>query len=176
MSLQAYVIFRFNFWLSFQRLCRRLLRGQAIGLLVAEVLVKQRQKLVLLEHRIAVHSITCGLLLPLQRGVVCECLSVCLLVTTTSCAETAELIEIPFDVWTRRGPRQPCCQVGVRLPHGKGHFQGSYLGIPDLPRSIFSTLFARGHQRCGLWIPVYCRNLLLLVFFGVNLVGRSDKQ
>jgi len=36
-----------------------------------------------------------------------------------------------------------------------------YYYTPTCPRSIFSTLFARGLQRCGFWPPVCCSNLSL---------------
>ena len=52
--------------------------------------------------RIAVQSVRCGLLLPMSRSL---CESVCLLVTTVSCAKTAERIEMPFEVWTRVGSK-----------------------------------------------------------------------
>ena len=51
-------------------------------------------------------------------SVLCVSLSVCLLVTTVSCAETAEQIEIPFGVWTWVGPRNHV-SGGPRI-HGMG--------------------------------------------------------
>jgi len=40
--------------------------------------------------------------------------------------------------------------------HGKGHFLGVILAhVRTCPRSTFSTIFTRGQQRCGLWLPVY---------------------
>jgi len=56
----------------------------------------------------------CGISLQVQRG-----LCVCLFVTTMSCAETAEPIEMPFGVWTRVSPN-----VGPDPLREKGNFGG----------------------------------------------------
>jgi len=46
---------------------------------------------------------------------------------------------------------------------------------PICPRSMFSTLFARGLNRCGLWLPVYCSNLLLNVADNLNGFAAKEK-
>ena len=46
---------------------------------------------------------------------------ICLLATTMSCAETAELIKMSFGVWTRVGPRNYVLG-GCFHPQGKGQF------------------------------------------------------
>ena len=61
------------------------------------------------------------LLLPVCLGMcVCVCLSVCvsvcLLVTTNSCAKTAEPVEIPFAVLTRVGRRNRVLDGNPNLP------------------------------------------------------------
>jgi len=63
----------------------------------------------------------CDLLLWTVAWSVCLSLSVCLLVTTVSCAKTAELIKVPFGAWTL--VRKLTCHNGVTqccLPHGRG--------------------------------------------------------
>ena len=87
-----------------------------------------------------------------------------LLVTSVTPAETAEPIEMPSGTWTHAGPKEPRFTRGharipygnggshTRIPYCKGHFWGSYTWA--CPRSIFSTLFASGHQRCELWLSV----------------------
>ena len=52
---------------------------------------------------------------------VCLCVSVSLLFTFVSPAETAELIEMPFGWVTQVGPRNHVLD-GVEIPHGKGQF------------------------------------------------------
>jgi len=42
---------------------------------------------------------------PFLVCILCVCLCVCRLVTTVSCAETAEPIEVPFEMWTQVEPR-----------------------------------------------------------------------
>ena len=84
-------------------------------------------------------------------------LSVCLLVTCVSRAKMAESIKMPFGVWARDVPRNHDLGGG-RGPEPSR--EGTVLGVivghvqPACPRSIFSTLFARGRQRCDLWLPV----------------------
>jgi len=53
--------------------------------------------------------------------------------------------------------------VGGQDTHGKGHFWGTLMlgHAQTCPRSISSTSFARGQQRCGLRIPVYRSKLSL---------------
>ena len=62
----------------------------------------------------------CGISLQVQRG---SC--VCLFVTTMSCAETAEPIEMPFGVWTRVSPN-----VGPDPLRERGNFGDSVGYIP----------------------------------------------
>jgi len=50
--------------------------------------------------------------------------SVCLLVTTKSCAKTAEPIKIPSGMWTRVGPRNLVLGGGPDLPK-----EGANLGV-----------------------------------------------
>ena len=83
------------------------------------------------------------------------CVSVCREPLHT---RTDELIEMLFGVWT-------CVWVqGTIKWRSRTPREGTLLGILWLartyPRSIFSALFARGHELCSLWLPVYCRNLL----------------
>ena len=47
--------------------------------------------------------------------------SVCLLVTTMSCASMAQAIEMPFGLWTQLGPRH---QLGLGSFRGRGNFGG----------------------------------------------------
>jgi len=47
--------------------------------------------------------------------------SVCLSVTVVSPAKTAEPIDMPFELWTRAGPRSHALD-GVPIPHAKGKF------------------------------------------------------
>jgi len=49
--------------------------------------------------------------------------SVCLSVTIVSPAKTAELIKMPFGLWTRVGPRNHVLD-GVQIPHRKWLFRG----------------------------------------------------
>ena len=62
----------------------------------------------------------CGISLQVQRG-----LCVCLFVTTMSCAETDEPIEMPFGVWTRVSPN-----VGPDPLRERGNFGESVGYIP----------------------------------------------
>jgi len=65
------------------------------------------------------------------------CLCVCLLVTTVSCAKTAQPIEMPFGMWTRRGSTND--RLGATgSSHGKGPF--GVIFAHTCQRSIFSTL------------------------------------
>jgi len=51
--------------------------------------------------------------------------------TDVSCAKTAELIEVPFGLWTRVGPRKHVL-YGAQIPCGKGQLLGerTYPGVP----------------------------------------------
>jgi len=66
---------------------------------------------------------------------------------------------------TRKGPIMNHV-IGGSLDRPR---EGALRHGPTCLRSIFSTLFARGQQRCGLWPPVYCSNLLFAALF-VSLV------
>ena len=66
------------------------------------------ERVIIIYSRHCMHAVhgCAGLLLPMSCG-----LSVCLLVTTMSCAKTAEPVEMSFDLWTRmscRSYRQHC--------------------------------------------------------------------
>ena len=111
-------------------------------------------------------SIRCGLLLQTKRGLpVCVRL-IALSVTRASCAKTAEPIEMLLSLWTR-GCTESHVLSGdeARItPHTRDTFGGSVLVGPaqTCRRSIFSTVFVRGQQRCGPWLPVQCSNLFIL--------------
>jgi len=64
----------------------------------------------------------CGLLLPVFRVV---CMSVCVDIIM-SCAKTAELIKMPFGMWTRVGSRNHVLSGGSKIPQGKGQFLKGY--------------------------------------------------
>jgi len=84
-----------------------------------------------------------------------------LLVTTVRCDETTALIDMLFVVWTLR-VQGTIDFVGAQIPPtGRVTFGVVLWHTETWPRSIFSTLFARGQERCGFWLPVYCSNLLL---------------
>jgi len=51
------------------------------------------------------------------------CLSVCLSVTVVRPAKTAEPMEMPFELWTRVGPRNNVL-LRVHIPTGRGNFEG----------------------------------------------------
>ena len=71
-------------------------------------------------------------------------------------AKAAKLTEMPFGLWTGGGTKEPCFRWGPGSPR-EGALWGSYLGMSDLPRSIFSTLFARGSSDAvSAWLPVNC--------------------
>jgi len=53
------------------------------------------------------------------------CWSVCLSVTIVSPAKTAELIEMPFGMWTRVSPRDYVLD-GLQIPNGKQRFCGGW--------------------------------------------------
>ena len=72
---------------------------------------------VLLLYQVASHSKMRPIVTDVFRGLY---LSVCLLVSTMSCAKTAELIEMSFATWTRVGPKNHVPDGG-RIPHGKGY-------------------------------------------------------
>jgi len=58
-----------------------------------------------------------------------------------------------FGMWTS-GPMEPCSRWGSGSSHRNGTL-GFILGHTQAcPHSISATWFARGHQWCGLWLPV----------------------
>jgi len=78
-------------------------------------------------------------------------------------------------VWTSR-PKEPCTCGGTHPLAGRSTFCGVILGhARTCLRSIFSTLFARRLQRCGLCLPVYCINLFKIMIFD-QLFIRSQTQ
>ena len=55
--------------------------------------------------------------------------------------------------------------MGVRIfPHGKGHSGGHTWACPDLPRSTFLELFARGSSDAASGYQ-YCSNLFCLLLY-----------
>jgi len=74
----------------------------------------------------------------------CVCLSVCL-----SVGHEHELCQngwtdrdaLSVDLWE---PKEPCFGWGLRSPHRKGHFWGSYMGMPRLACSRYSQLYSLG--------------------------------
>jgi len=79
--------------------------------------------------------------------------SVCFSVTSASSAKTAEPIEMSFAAWT--------------LEARNYVLDGNPDPVDSCPQSILSILFDRVQQRCGLWLPVWCSNLLLLGRIGI---------
>jgi len=73
--------------------------------------------------------------------------------------KTVESVEMPFGMWTL-GPMEPLLGGGPDPPW-EGAILGLYLACPDLPVVDILTLFTRGQERYGLWLPVCCSNLLL---------------
>ena len=55
----------------------------------------------------------------------CVCLSVCLFITTMSCAKTAEPVEMLLSKWTPVGPRNHLLAWGPDPPKGEEQFWGS---------------------------------------------------
>ena len=73
------------------------------------------------------------------------CLSVCPLVTTVSCAKTAEPIAaISSEMWIHGAPNEPRICWAL-IPPDNNYTGGRTCPCPDA-RSIFSTLFARGSK------------------------------
>ena len=101
------------------------------------------------------------------------CLSVCLLVTSTSCAVTYEPIKMPSRTSTRVGSRnhvlgrvQDPPREGTFFVGGEEHFPTccKLYGISGV-RLIFATLLGRWPQRCGLSSPVLQQRVCI---FGPN--------
>ena len=98
------------------------------------------------------------------------CLSVCLLVTSTSCAITYEPIKMPSGTSTRVGSRnhvlgrvQDPPREGTFFVGGEEHFPTccKLYGITGV-RLIFATLLGRWPQRCGLSSPVLQQRVCIL--------------
>ena len=70
---------------------------------------------------------------------------------------------MPSGLWTR-GAKESRTGPGLPPPTGRGTVGECMFSLVGKRSacSTYSTLLARGQQRCGLWLPVYCRNLLLL--------------
>ena len=90
-----------------------------------------------------------------------------------SCAKTPEPIEMPFAMWTQVSTRNRVLAWEI-FPPQKGHFGGVHLPAHCKVlriygmRSIFSTLFGRWQQRCGL-----SPSLLQQVFIIVVIILRN---
>jgi len=70
-------------------------------------------------------------------------------------AKTAEPIEMPFDMWTRVGPRNYILNRGFISPHiRRGNFVGEKGPAHDMPahaqRSIYSKRPQKGAERYGV--------------------------
>jgi len=102
---------------------------------------------------------SCGLLLlTLWRD-----LSVCMFIMTVSPAKPAEPIEIPLRGCGFVGPQKPRVTWGRTHPNWRGTFGDHALAWPDSHAVDMYDLISTGQQRCGLYLPVYCSNLLLLL-------------
>jgi len=95
------------------------------------------------------------------------CASLCL-VTTVNLTETAEqIVMLLGGIWTKKGPRNHML-VGDLDPWGRGKFRGHVpthcraQGAPGV-RLIFSPLFDRWKQRCGLSLSVLQQLVLSLL-------------
>jgi len=70
-------------------------------------------------------------------------------------------IKMLFGVWTHGGPSNHVLSGGPDPPSKKQHFWRIILKhAQTCPRPILSMLFSRGHELCGLRLPVYCSSLL----------------
>ena len=82
------------------------------------------------------------------------CLSVCLLITTKSCAKTAEPIEMPGGVWTRVGGNNDTFSVSTALDYTLSHDQlraASLVGRNDVTwRSSLSNYERVGGRHCNV--------------------------
>jgi len=72
--------------------------------------------------------------------------------------ETDEPIEVLFGMWTRVAPRNHVLNEALRIPPQE---EALTWGIPEHVKtcqqstySTYSTLFARGQQRCDLRLPL----------------------
>ena len=87
-------------------------------------------------------------------------LSVCLFVTR-AWAVLKRLNRSRCHLWCDLvGPKKPrsrWCPDPLPAPHMKEHFWDGHAWIcSDLPAVVFTTLFTRGQQRCGLWLQLVC--------------------
>ena len=107
---------------------------------------------------------------------VCVCLSVCQLVTTISCAKTAQ---DDVRLWDRMGLRNRVLD-GARIFPGegailRGHVPASCVvyGIYSV-RLIFSALFDRQQQQCGYLLSVLQQLLCLWKQMTDHLIFSGD--
>ena len=98
-------------------------------------------------------------------SVVCVCVCVCLLVTIASCAKTAETTDMSCGLWTPGDPSNRVLDDCPDSPTVGGTSRGRVKKrhAQTCPQSIFSTVFAKGQQRCGLWLPACCGDLFTFV-------------
>jgi len=68
------------------------------------------------------------------------CVCVCSLNMAMSCAKTAELIEMPFGVYTRVGPRN---HEAAQIPQGRGNFCMGASGDATFRRNPLATCIVR---------------------------------
>ena len=113
---------------------------------------------VLLLYQVASHSKMRPIVTDVFRGLY---LSVCLLVSTMSCAKTAELIEMSFATWTRVGPKNHVPDGGADPPW-EGVYCGPMLSRGNIRRG--SKLFGRWHQKRGLSLSVMQQLVYLLTY------------
>jgi len=115
---------------------------------------------ILILHVLLLGSITvlhrCGLLLQMQQHGLFVGLSVCL---DRETGKMAELIKMPFGLWTWVGPRNHVLDqvlYGIQIPHAKGQFWGEK-GRPivkyrdTLPRAVQKQL---NRSRCHLGLEL----------------------
>ena len=81
-----------------------------------------------------------------------------MLETIMNCGITAEPIEMLRGMWTHGGPRNDVLAGDPNTPQEE-HFWGVIVWYVRT-FMIISTLCARRWEWCGLWLPLYCSNLL----------------
>jgi len=86
------------------------------------------------------------------------CLSVCPLVTTVSCAKTAEPIAaISSEMWIHGAPNEPCICWAL-IPPDNNYTWGVVL-VSAQTHGRYSQRYSLGGQkRYDLWLPDYCSN------------------
>ena len=98
--------------------------------------------------------------------------SVCLSVTTTSCAKTAEPIETPFGAQTRVGTRNHVLD-GCTEPQGKGQF---FWG-----EASFDPLYLSLSVFCDVYVPValffsFCFFSVVFSLFALHSTDYGEKD